>query len=431
MITNINTLIILVAFALCIYTFYRAGIYAPSTVFSLFAFMCIMVFYIIFIFNIQRTDVIFCAMPIPNFDNSTVQTTLLYFLFLVALGPISIVNISKRKPHKLTNKIQQEAFDYLCRPIMLLIITFIALLGVLHFIELDKALLWYNTRYLTINVPEEMGITTLFGRIYHLLIGPLGFIFFPLSIYYIKRKKILFFLICILISMYGFILFFAADSRWAPLYLMGGLGFNLFISKKKLSFINIFLGFLFLFTYLKVLIGRNLYVHGLSQSFLALRYISFSLVTDYLFGFLINTFQSALGFANSLLLGPFIDDTYKLLSFSPLISAIDGYENIREMYRVQIAPHVPMSAYDEVWHFGSHYMILFFSVIIIWLRQTTNFYFNNRSITSMILLLPTYWVIFSLSQYSIRTTWRYILLLTFISYVLNLRIKYKEQKRIR
>ncbi|WP_172331805.1 hypothetical protein [Mangrovicoccus sp. HB161399] len=59
---------------------------------------------------------------------------------------------------------------------------------------------------------------------------------------------------------------------------------------------------------------------------------------------------------------------YKLLSFSPMPSAIDGFSSILPLYEVRLHAFVPMSAVGEAFQFGLPYVVLFFLTVVVALR---------------------------------------------------------------
>ena len=91
----------------------------------------------------------------------------------------------------------------------------------------------------------------------------------------------------------------------------------------------------------------------------------------------------------------------------------------RELYEVRITRHVPINAFSEAFHFGFLYFILYVLVTLYWLRKTTIYYLTNFSLMSLFVLNLSYWLIFVQSQYSIRTSFRFILIATIISMILT------------
>ena len=160
-------------------------------------------------------------------------------------------------------------------------------------------------------------------------------------------------------------------------------------------------------------------MQGLAHIFDAFTYVSIDNVWMYLTSLFVNIFQGAQGFANALLIMPDYSDQYKLLSFSPLVSALDGFDHIRYLDEIRINRYVPISALSQIWHFGMTYTVIFFFVVFVWLRGVTKVY-SRFSYLAMPLVLPSYWICLMLTQYSLRTSWRWILVITLCAWVLIL-----------
>ncbi len=72
-----------------------------------------------------------------------------------------------------------------------------------------------------------------------------------------------------------------------------------------------------------------------------------------------NLFQGALSTGDGLVLGGGFSEQYKLLSFSPLPSFIDGFDRIREASEIRLGPVCPMSAVAELANFGPAYWLAY------------------------------------------------------------------------
>ncbi|WDF72871.1 hypothetical protein [Novosphingobium sp. KACC 22771] len=60
---------------------------------------------------------------------------------------------------------------------------------------------------------------------------------------------------------------------------------------------------------------------------------------------------------------------YKILSFSPLPSTIDGFPVYREQYEILLSAFVPMSGYTEIIGFGVGYLIFLWGFVAILMRK--------------------------------------------------------------
>lgn len=417
----IGVILLIVSFALVLRCIRTLGFLAPTSVFSQFAFACLLTFYIVHLFQIQKKDVIFSSMPMPDFV-AVAPITMLYYSLLVAFGWIASIGIHAPRVagQRISLRPNRSAFEPAINGKWAAVILIgIVAMTAIHFLEIDKSLLWHNHTYLLIKDPEAIGITSTIGRVYHFLFRIFGLVCLPLAIYYFKRRNSVLFVLSAIISAYSIIFLLAGNSRWVPLYFFCALAFNLQLGRKPISMANLLLLLLAFISFLKVLIGRNQDEQGVSQIFHDISLISFEMTFQYIGGFIINVMQGAIGFANSVLIEPKHDQPYRLLSFSPFISAIDGFNQIREDSEVRIHLYVPMSAFSEVWHFGFIYLTIFYTILLLCLRYSTIVFLKFGGAASVIISTPTYWLIFTLHQYSLRTTWRFVIIIAIAAWVLN------------
>ncbi len=74
--------------------------------------------------------------------------------------------------------------------------------------------------------------------------------------------------------------------------------------------------------------------------------------SSYIGGVLLNLSQGIFVTTDSIYLGGSFPLEYKVLSFSPFPSLIDGFNAIRTRYQIRLHLFVPMSAFGEVYNFG-------------------------------------------------------------------------------
>ncbi len=86
---------------------------------------------------------------------------------------------------------------------------------------------------------------------------------------------------------------------------------------------------------------------------------------------------------------------YKLLSFSPAISAIDHFDRVMAIGLVKITSVVPMNAYSEAYFFGAPYFLFLLLVLMIWLRTMTQLSFR-RDLIGTAFMVFSYWAMFYL-----------------------------------
>jgi hypothetical protein len=125
--------------------------------------------------------------------------------------------------------------------------------------------------------------------------------------------------------------------------------------------------------------------------------------------------------ANNLALG--IDtqvhypEIYKILSFSPLVSTIDGFSDYM-IYRGYITTFMPFNVYTELYYFGTIYCIIFFLIVYIVVRLSNKIVVQYK-IFGYLFIAPLYLFFISAQQYPIRNYFRYMLVIIIIYYLLK------------
>ena len=391
----------------------RLGFFSPASIYIWFTTVDLGIFLVIAYQHLDKADFTFTAMPWPPFDDVILPVVLIYGL-LVSVGWVSVLGLKKpeaatanRVLERLLSSLpkMRKDFTYLIAAFLLLVLW----LEVIHFWDIDKGLFWRNDVYLILNDPNSAGIQTLVGRWAHFLLRPLGLVLVGAGAFFWARHRrktaVLFFLV----SIYPLLLAIAQNSRWAPLYIIGGLVVIAFFGdiRRNLLFM-VSGGALGLVLFVKVLIGRNTPYQGLGGTIDVFRVIFADLQFQrWGIGFFLNIFEGAQSLANSLLLQPRFPTIYSLLSFSPTVSAIDHFDRIFPSYVVMIAPVVPMNSYGEALFFGLPYFILLLIIVLVWLRVMTQV-FLRRDAIGMAFAVFSYWTIFYLSQYPVRNSMRLV-----------------------
>jgi hypothetical protein len=390
---------------------HKMGLFSPASIYIWFMTVDLAVFLIIAYQRLDKTEFTFTAMPWPAFDLVILPVVLIYGI-LILVGWLSVFRL--RKPDAKNHVLEQvlrslpkfrKDFTFLIAAFLLLVLW----MEIIHFWDIDKNLFWLNNGYLILNDPNSAGIQTPVGRWAHFLLRPLGLVLVSAgAFFWVRRRRntaVLFFLV----SIYPLLLAIAQNSRWAPLYIIGGLAVVALFGDVRRNFLFMGSGgVLALLLFVKVLIGRNTPYQGLGGTIDVFRVILADLQFQrWGIGFFLNIFEGAQSLANSLLLQPSFPAAYSLLSFSPTVSAIDHFDRTMGPYVVMITPVVPMNAYGEALFFGLPYFIFLLVVLLIWLRVMTRL-FLRRDAIGMAFAVFSYWMIFYLSQYPVRNAMRLI-----------------------
>jgi len=277
---------------------------------------------------------------------------------------------------------------------------------IFHMSSLNWDLAWLNNEYLLMNSGERIGFSSVGGQIIHKGLGFIAALSYVLTEILIRKKGGK--LICLMpgaMYLYGVLFSLAQCSRWAPLLLC--LPLYYFIEKRQYTVaISILLG---------VLLSFCMVIEGRSSSKLG-----FARIPTNMEAVIENPDVSLLSMGNNIFFGgqvvaeameinehqyPF---TYKLLSFSPLASIIDGFDKYRG-YEIRVSIYVPYNCIAEAWSMGVPWLILYFISIFLWVLlsslawQLSNSKFTWAMIFSFILFLN--------SEYPIRNCFRFQLIM--------------------
>jgi hypothetical protein len=102
---------------------------------------------------------------------------------------------------------------------------------------------------------------------------------------------------------------------------------------------------------------------------------------------------------------------YKLLSFSPLPSFIDGFESFRRTQEVRLHNYVPMSAITEVISFGPVYMLAAGLSLVAGIRLALGAAMRGRPMLSLVSSIWLFLIFVQASAYPMRNVYRQGLLI--------------------
>ncbi len=103
---------------------------------------------------------------------------------------------------------------------------------------------------------------------------------------------------------------------------------------------------------------------------------------------------------------------YKLLSFSPLPSAVDGFASIRDAAQVRILDRAPFSGIAEAYLFGPGYLLLLLAALFVSLVVLGLFWRRYRGAAAMLVLAPAIYALAAIHLYALRNTFRWLTLAT-------------------
>jgi len=284
-----------------------------------------------------------------------------------------------------------------------------------HFLAIDKSLLIINFRYLTIGNPEDMGMSNPILVLAHYATGPLGVLTAAMMVYYFRRRASLYGLLCFLMTAYFVMLKLAGFSRWCALILaavFAALVMMRAMEGGRLISIGTVLSFcLVLAAYVLVLEGRGNPVQGLAGVALTIITLDIDPLAS-LGQITMNVSLGAVTTATALAqTNQYYPEPYKMLSFSPLPNAIDGFRQYFA-YTGFINAATPFNSVSEAVLFGSLYFVIYIVVIAWCIRSLTHSFLELGPVIGLVLSTPAFFAIMAMHTYPMRNSLRLLLYAT-------------------
>lgn len=329
-------------------------------------------------------------------------------------------------------KVQRKISGYLS-----LIVPAIFLLSFWHFLNADFTNSWYYLDYMSSRELSFYGIDDPISAVSHKLLKLFGVIAATLLPMIAMRRPFLL-LMCFCIVLYVLVFHLILGSKYVGLLL--GLCAMSFLLVSKSRYRKIFALFL---------LGLGVWLVLASFSMRATRqygletFLEHGVFLDDLDRFaLLRASHLIFGGANLLQFGlakPLeFDSMYALLSFSPLISAFDGYSNYKVvdssttlMFWENKSGTIwaPVSGLGEAAAFGWPYVVFLFGVITLTARECQKLI---NSVGGEIAAIPTSLFILGvviITMYPIRNGFRFILLALIIAWLLSRWVAAKRRRR--
>lgn len=290
----------------------------------------------------------------------------------------------------------------------------------IYLYQVDIELIFYNESYLLINDPHALGVENKGAQLLHNASGFLGIIFSFLSGLFFMRKRYIEVVLYFPLAFLFFLLKLSLFSRWCPIILFSLLlPIVLFGKEKNNSIFRVglyFFVFFFMFLlYASMITGR----YGVGQGLIAFSDALMSVfgnLNQYIEFFFINVFGGAFVFLEAMQSDAVTYPLYyKLLSFSPLPSFLDGWDYWGK-YFVMVNNFVPYNVLSELDKFGFQYFILYLIVVFFVFRACNKLFFSDKSLLPLIAAMPLYVYSLMFHFYFIRYSYK----LLFVSFVLSL-----------
>ena len=343
--------------------------FKPSCMFLMILIFNFMTYLVVYFFiedkySVNTNGLFFTAMPL-DFDRENMEKILFVFFSFIAIGAVVYFKSPKSRVlniHVVTKKVTTNGQDLLA----LILLIPVCMFSLFHFLSIDLDTFWSNYDYQIIKTPVYISQNggALF-KFYHSMFRIVSLFMAVVFVYYLRYFNFLNAFFSLLIFIYGFVFLYVSESRWVLIYL-GVLFLSLimiFNYKPKVLQSCTWLT-VFAFLFVKVIYGRNYGLYGFSvQADIFFDVINMQYITV-LQGVLVNLGDGFVGLANVVNQDIVYPIKYKILSFSPFPSFIDGFSGIlHEEHRISL--HVPFNSLSEAYLFGYPFFILYLLIILL------------------------------------------------------------------
>lgn len=321
--------------------------------------------------------------------------------------------------------------------------TFFFLIYAWHFVKADFSNAVEYEDYMSSRSAEFYGIRDSLGSLAHAMRKPAGLLLAALLAYFWSRRLYFQVAVTFVPFAYIFLLNMIEQSKFCLVYIVVmGIAITV-IGGRRISRIGLILTTIAGLTVFAVLLTtRHEQVYGLSS------------LGNVISGTLTREYDSAgsVFFQMLHLLGgggKMFDDAldrsfepstaYRVLSFSPLFSAIDGYDNLWEpgpYYTVHFwkTKHgdigLPYSGVAQAYHFGLAYMVVFEIIYTICLTYLQRRWISAPSSSMAICLSPYYLFVPMIFMYPVRNSFRLLLLAVALAYFVKARVEVPEARAV-
>lgn len=321
-----------------------------------------------------------------------------------------------------TRRVPRRRFDpdrffirLLTSPVAGLVVLVLCVAIAAHFLALDFEALLHFRRYFAIRDPAEAGIWNPVLATFHTSLPLVGCALGPLTVAYAQARKPMFAAVTTAAFLYALLVTIAFGSRFAVVQLVAvGVMFQV-LGRRRLDWRAALLFGLAGLTFVAIIglrqgagVGR-IGDYGLLPFLEAIARGPALLFEGILFFALFTFFNGGFVMARALsMTGLSYPLSYKLLSFSPLPSAVDGFDQVRR-FEHRAHTYAPFSNFAEAYHFGPGYLILFLLLLFVVLVALTRFWRRYRGSFAFFVLAPAYYSFLKMQSYQLRTSFRWLL----------------------
>src|ERR1700688_1881251 len=352
------------------------------------------------------------ATPYIGLDPYTGETiSIISIISFITFIAIVIGGSSRANPGGLLRRTDiADAANKIARsPVFILSNALIAVVLLFHFFSMDMKKLIFFEGYLGISDPADAGIQNQLLFPVHRALGLLSIVLGVCSVISIKTGPKWFFYFCIGPAFaYCFVYTLGSNSRFAPVTICAMYLTQVILSHRTRVLAHFLFVIGILFTMHTSLEGRAYLEQGIGPWLERVPNTSVVDLFKSIGAALNNIFDGVVVLAQTVKARPSYEAPYTWLSFLPSISLIDGFDSIRSLYDYDLAPNVPVSAIGEAYFFGFPYWTLFLFQIGILYFLSSRICAVMNGPKGLVIVVLIYFIIISISQYSIRTSSRLI-----------------------
>jgi len=284
------------------------------------------------------------------------------------------------------------------------------------FTQFDWDVLWSNRAYLTMAGDSVLREPQVFSRLLVQVHPLLGVAVIAACVYAYNTRRFAVLATGILFALWHLLFAIASHSRYVVAYLLIASLLTAILSRRyRFATLLAVLGIL---AQISVLEGRNSGHHGFSSlsEFVPnmLAYLDHT-PTGAISNFFEGTFSTSEYFARTFNYATI----YKVLSLSPMVSAVDGFGTIREAYELRLHQYVPVSAVTEVLSFGVGYAAIFFAVELLAGKLSADLMSKRPGIVPLMLNATVFLGSYLQFAYTTRSVFRIFFFTALICLVLS------------
>lgn len=277
----------------------------------------------------------------------------------------------------------------------------------LLFLSLHWSLVWRNSTYLLMSNERVLSIVNPFTKLLIALLPVAGLLVFVVMGLFAWRKGRYVATALLPLAVFDLLYQLGAHSRKVVLYVALFSGLSYFLRRSKMTFV---IGIVTaLMALIFVLGGRQYGTHGISTIFSPSSVMSPFLSRSSSFAIL-NLFEGSFSTTELFNRSYSSPVSYKILSFSPLPSLIDGFDQIRSAGMHKLGRYTPPSAIFEASSFGAQYILLLFLPQVIAGRLVVRLGRKGHELLAVAANIMMAFATYMEFTYPIRSVYRFFLI---------------------